>query len=66
MKSKIVFFNKEFSEKLLYKFGCNIIYIPKEIISIKDYLMTINPDTILYDKAQYIINNWDDNLIKKN
>jgi hypothetical protein len=61
--SKIVYFNKTFSEKLLYNFGCNVIYIPNSVDNVKEYLMSLELNNNLYEKSQFILKNWKDNIL---
>jgi hypothetical protein len=63
MKNKIVYFNSDFGTKLLYRFGCNVIYIPENVQDIKEYLMSLEYNDYLYEKGQFILKNWDNHLI---
>jgi hypothetical protein len=61
--SKIVYFNKTFSERLLYLFGCNVIYIPNNVNNVKEYLISLEYNDNLYEKSQFILKNWSDNIL---
>ena len=62
MKSKIVYFNSNFGTELLYRFGCNVIYVPTDVQNIREYLMSLEYNDSLYEKSQFILQNWDSNL----
>lgn len=63
MRSKIVYFNSDFGTELLYRFGSNVIYVPNDVQNIKEYLISLEYNDSLYEKSQFILKNWDSNLI---